>query len=107
MTLAAGILSDLDQIMADWGDTGAYNGAAAVKGLFDNEYLVLEGVDVSTFKPTFLYKTSDIASPAKGGILIVTSVLCGISAVSYTVQERQKNPPDAGPGVTRLILKKT
>ena len=105
MTLAADILSDLDTIMEDWGDTGAYAGAAAVNGIFDNEYVV--ELEVGTKAPAFLYKTTDIPTAAKGGVLVVTSTKWNVSAVSYTVLERRTDPDDGGPGATRLILRKT
>lgn len=107
MTLATDILADLETMMEDWDDAGAYNGAAAVSGIFDSEYEPLAGVYVGSAKPAFLCKTADIPAAAKGGVLVVTSVLNNVSAVSYTVLEAQPNPADGGPGTTRLILKKT
>ena len=110
MTIASQISADVDQMVAASGDSatlthGGVTGAA-FNGLFDNEYFGLDvGAGVSSAKPAFAARTPDVSSAVKGDTLTVTSVLYGITAQAYTIQERQASPADLGPGMTRLILK--
>lgn len=104
MGMASDILDDIDTLFEDWEDT-SLTGGTTINILFDNEYQ--EIIEVSSAGPAALCKTSDVPNAKKGDIHVITSVLCNVSAVSYTVEKAMKNPPDAGPGVTRLIFKKT
>ena len=79
MGIGASIASDRDTFVADWDDlatlTHGGSTSASFGGLFENEYAVLEGVDVSSVSPAFVARTEDVSSAVKGDALTVTVLL--------------------------------
>lgn len=108
MSFASHILSEAARNASDTGDTAVYSGST-INGTFVNEYIEMDLATgaVSSAKPAFECLTSLVFSAAKGYALIVTSPLHSITSASYTVASVQHAPADLGPGMTRLILKKT
>lgn len=88
---AADRLSMLD----DW-DSGLYEGATTIQGIFDNDYQEViddSGVGAESSQPVFLCRTADVSSAAHGDTLVVNST-------NYVVRGVQ---PD-GTGMTLLML---
>lgn len=73
-------------------------GASTIKGIFDKEYLAVQGgeADVESDAPTVLVRSSDVTAES----IAVSSTLT-ISSASYVVVSVQ---PD-GTGMTRLVLR--
>jgi hypothetical protein len=72
--------------------TEATYGAASVIGIFENQYVEVNGV--GSTKPTFLCSESDVSGIANGSTIT-------INAVAYTVAGP---PQEDGTGLTLLIL---
>ena len=95
MTFADDMLTDLDNIMnADEFGIAAVVDGDAVTGIFDNNYVEIEGV--SGTYPVLTCKTSDVSGAAQGDVVTVNST-------SYRIASVQ---PD-GTGVTQLVLEET
>ena len=89
------IETDADRlaVLSDWSEDGIYGGTKTLTGIYDEEYVEMNGM--SGYAPVFTCRTSDVttAGVAVGGTLVVT-------AGTFTVQVPQ---PD-GTGFTKLIL---
>jgi hypothetical protein len=105
------VLTDLNVFFADWGEAhlwtcvkGAFN--RTLTGVFDSAYseFDLSSGGMSSTKPAMIVKTADIAEMSRGDTIAVTSVYYAVSGADYIVVDRQDNPPDLGPGLTRIIL---
>lgn len=99
MTLATNIVSDLDTMLGDWGDTITVV-ANTYNGLYDAEFAEEGGMQ--GFAPVFTAKTSDVsaASIARGTAVTVTSVIASITNKAFTVADVQ----DMRDGTTKLLL---
>lgn len=97
MALADDILSDLDGMFDDWGDSITIAGTA-YDGLYDREYV--ETKDMAGFMPVFTLKTSEASGAVTGTAVAVTSVINGITAKVFKVRVRQVQ----GDGTTKLVL---
>jgi hypothetical protein len=99
MTLKADILTDLASVFMntdEFADSATYtHGAtvATIKGIFDDTFQVVEGVESSG--PSFLCATADVSAAAHGDTIVV-------SGATYYIRGIQ---PD-GTGTTLLILSK-
>jgi hypothetical protein len=103
MSLASTMLAELSQNLSGW-DSAVYNGAT-IYGIFGNEYVEVLGVESK--RPVFECKTSDVSGAVQDSVLVITSELHAVTAVSYTVVNVQPAPEERGPGVIRLVLKKS
>jgi len=111
MSFLSGVMADIDIFLADWGEAQSWAPAAGgaatpFTGIFDAEYAELDvGLGVVSKKPAMIVKTSDVAGITPGDTVIVTALLYGITAAAYKLETKQDNPPDLGPGMSRMILK--
>lgn len=103
-------LTDLDTMFIGW-DTAilTHGGVAgsAINGHFDAEYSEMNIMSgVSTTRPAFLCKASDVASAIKDDPFTVTSEIYAVTSGAYYVVSVQRNPDGGGPGTARVILRK-
>lgn len=98
MALSDDILSDLDDMMSDWGDSITIGGTTYA-GLYDSEYVEL--VDVQGYKPVFTAKTSDVSGVARETAVTVTSPIADITDKAFKVAMLN----DLRDGTTKLLLK--
>jgi hypothetical protein len=86
--------ADIPAMTLDFGVNATLNGVA-VRGIFDNDYVVQDmGGGVASSGPAFTLASSSVPSPVVGLVLVV-------NATSYKVVEAM---PD-GTGITRLQLR--
>ena len=90
---AADRLSFLD--VDEFGVSATYDGATAIIGIFDNDFLQVLGgeIGVESSGPQFLCRTADVSSVVHGKTLLIGST-------TYTVKGVE---PD-GTGMTTLML---
>lgn len=112
MSLASSIAAENSQILADWGDTAVltHGGAdsAAITGMFNDQYfeMSLQQGGVSTAKAAFLCASAAVAGAILWDKFTVTSPLFGLVSQVYYIAKIEKNPPDAGPGFSWVVLSK-
>lgn len=99
MTLKAQLLTDLSDVFLntdEFADSATFThggSPATIKGIFDNEYLAVQGVE--SLYPVFRTATSDVADAAHNDTLVINGTTYYITGIQ----------PD-GTGVTLLILSK-
>lgn len=97
MTLKADLLTDLDNVFFntdEFGSSATYTHGgtpATVKGIFDNEYVSIQGVE--SLAPVFRTATASVPSAEHGDTLVIDGTTYYIIGIQ----------PD-GTGVTLLIL---
>lgn len=97
MTLATDALTDIDTMLAGWGDTITIAGVS-YDGMYSYEYVELSRA--SGNMPVFTAKTSDVSAVSADASVTVTSPLAGISNQAFTVMLTQ----NLGDGLTKLLL---
>lgn len=113
MAFLTSALSDLDSFLADFGEsqtwTPAGGAATPFTGVAEVGYrqIDLASGAVTSHDAAVFGKTSVIGTAKKGDAVSLTSVLNAVSAAAYEVTERQNGPDDLGPGMTRLMLRKS
>lgn len=75
----------------DFGVAGTYDGSTTVNGIFDSDYVEINGVEAK--RPVFMCKASEVSGVVHGKTLVANSK-------SYVVRGVQ---PD-GTGLTMLVL---
>lgn len=81
----------------DFGVTATFKGAT-ISGIFDNDYVQVDGIGEMGFamqQPRFLCRTSDVSTAVEDDTIV-------ISAITYKIKVRQ----DDGTGMTMLVLEK-